>query len=124
MERMIQANRDHNHINNQRFYVQVWLKYGSKVKRPEEIFEYMIQNNIGTSFASTFEFICQHYEYEELDFKRADKILRVGMQMLIGNEKEQKNMSAIYSRFSARMSERIKEELAPKIQKISKGLCR
>jgi len=51
------------------------------------VFDFIIEKGIGANFASTYERISQHCEYELMDFKLADKILRIGMTKLKDNEK-------------------------------------
>ena len=75
---MIQYNKEHVLFNENKFYTEVWLKYASKVRHPEDVYDYMLELKIGTKFASTFEQIAKYFEYELLDYKKADKIYRIG----------------------------------------------
>lgn len=52
---MVTANREHCHFNDNKFFTEVWLKYATKVQKPEDIYDFMLEHNIGTMFASTYE---------------------------------------------------------------------
>jgi F0F1-type ATP synthase gamma subunit len=81
--------------------------------RPEEIYDYMLEHKIGTNFTSTYDQISKYYELELLDFKKADKVYRVGLDLLKGDQKNHDNLRVFYNKFSARMANRIKEQITP-----------
>lgn len=43
-----------------------------------DIYELMLQKGIGISFAKTYDVIARYYEFEELDYRKADKVYREG----------------------------------------------
>ena len=45
-----------------------------------------------------------------LDYRKADKVYRMGMKQLQENEKELKNVRGLYERFTERMKHRVDEE--------------
>lgn len=78
-------------FNENRYYTEVWLKYvrefqnielffqALKVKKPEDVFDTMLNNKVGTCFAKTYANIAEYYEHQLLDYRKADKIMRVAM---------------------------------------------
>jgi hypothetical protein len=49
-----------------------------KVKRPEDIYEMMLENGVGKGFAKTYSKIADYYENSLLDYRKADKVYRIG----------------------------------------------
>jgi iron-sulfur cluster repair protein YtfE (RIC family) len=101
------------------------------VRQPEEIFEVMLESRIGDCFAKTYDTIARHFEVELRDYRRADKIYRMGKERLLGIAEEavpqQTNQARkelgivenLYERFCDRMNRRI-EEVNKEVQKIEK----
>ncbi len=63
----------------------------------------------------------KYFEFDLFDYKKADKVFRVGQQHLEDIDKESQNISSLYYRFSMRMNERIKNDIAPRITKLERG---
>ena len=80
----------------------------------------MIEHKIGTMYARTFGLIAHYFEFDLMDFKKADKIYRRGQSALKENEKEQKNITALYSAFSSRIKEKSDKEMEPVYKKVLK----
>lgn len=56
------------------------------MKKPEDVFDTMLDNKVGTCFANTYAKISEYYENELLDYRKADKIMRVAMKNLMPTE--------------------------------------
>jgi hypothetical protein len=50
-----------------------------KVKRPEDVFDIMLNENIGAVFAKTYNKIAEYFEFDLLDYRKADKVYRIGL---------------------------------------------
>ncbi len=85
------------------------------MKNTEEVYDFMIEHKIGTSYASTWEQIAHHFEFEELNFRYADKVYRLATKQL--QDKELLNTRAHYQRFKVRMDDRVEHNISKKVQK-------
>lgn len=93
----------------------------TKVKKPEEIYDYMLEYKIGTNFVSTYEQIAKYYEFEMFNFKKADKIYRMGQKQFENQERDLRNIDSLYQRFTLRMNHRIGDNIGPRFEKIKQG---
>ena len=75
------------------------------MKRPVDIYEYMIEHKIGFNQASSIKEISEYFESNIWDFRMADKVFRVGLNYLKStrNEKELDNLKHYYQNFYKRM---------------------
>eukprot|EP00347_Sterkiella_histriomuscorum_P019886 403339935 len=123
IEKLVQAFQDQEQFFSNRFYTEVWIKYAQKVKNPQDVYETMLHLKIGACFNSTYEKIANYFEFEALDYRRADKIYRVGLQELIalGEEKgdqQLQNLQMKYRIFTERMKTRVEAEVGSEIKQI------
>ena len=87
MERLIQAYLSKNLTffdtlsQASSYYAQVFLKYASKVRDRNEIFEFMIFNKIGFYHAATFKEIADYYETQK-NYEKVDQVYRIGLESL------------------------------------------
>lgn len=49
------------------------------MKKPQDVYDIILDKKIGACFSSTYEKIAQYFEFELLDYRRADKVLRMGL---------------------------------------------
>jgi len=52
------------------------------VSNPNDLYELMMQKGIGKNFSKTYDEIAKYYEFEEMDYRKADKIYRDGYLLL------------------------------------------
>jgi hypothetical protein len=52
------------------------------VKRPEDVLEIMLNRKVGAGHAKTYCKIAEFYEEERLDYRKADKVYRIGLGLL------------------------------------------
>jgi hypothetical protein len=86
------------------------------VEKPEDVFDYMIENKIGTTYSRTFDSIARYFEFSLMDFKKSDKVYRIGLRSL-KDSKELDNLRSLYSRFSLRMTFKLRQYIQPKLEK-------
>lgn len=89
------------------------------MRKPEDVMEVMLEGHIGECFAKTYSQIADFFELQLLDFRKADKVYRMGQQNLRkllaepNNAKEKKlekelgNLKTMYERFCERMTKRV-----------------
>ena len=76
-------------FKNNRYYTEVWLKYvrnidnfslsykqAMKVKKPEDVYDLMINQRVGACFSKTYSKIAEYFEFDLLDYRKADKVYR------------------------------------------------
>ena len=51
----------------------------------------MLSNKVGASFSKTYDKIADYYENELLDYRKADKIYRIGLETLDDILKQESN---------------------------------
>lgn len=95
------------------------------MKRPEEVFDMMLDQSVGAFFAKTYSKIADYYENELLDYRKADKVFRMGLQKLESldesDSKEARSLESLYERFCDRMLRRVEKEAIEEIQKVRKS---
>ena len=52
------------------------------MKSPSDVFDIMLANCVGACFAKTYSQIADYYEKELLDYRKADKVYRMGLDKL------------------------------------------
>ena len=48
------------------------------MRRPEDVYEMMLESGIGERFAKTYSKIADYYEHSVMDYRKADKVYRTG----------------------------------------------
>ncbi len=93
------------------------------MKRPEEVFDIMIELGVGARFAKTYSKISEYYENELLDYRRADKVYRVGLEKIESesSDRELRNLESLYERFCDRMVKRVEKDAVEEINRVRKS---
>ena len=76
-----------------KYFTEVWLKYvrmienssfyqATKVKRPEDVYDMMLELKVGAGFANTYSKVADYFEFENFNFRKADKIYRQGLDFI------------------------------------------
>ena len=59
------------------------------MQKPGDVFDMMLANKVGACFAKTFISIADYYEKNLLDYRKADKIHRMGFKDLSNQAAEE-----------------------------------
>lgn len=93
----------------------------------------MLDQCVGACFAKTYSKIADYYENELLDYRKADKVYRMGLDKLdssssssdendsTSNSKEARSLECLYQRFCDRMQRRVEKEAVEEIHKVRKS---
>lgn len=74
------------------FYYKAWLKYAEKTQNCQEVYEFMLEKEIGADHSSLYKHIAKFFEDKEKDLKRADKVFRKGIEYLRGRSDDNKSI--------------------------------
>ena len=78
----------------------------------------MLTHKVGACFSKTFVKIADYFEFDLYDYRKADKVYRIGLESLETNDKELKNLTCLYGRFRDRMQERLEREVKAEVEEI------
>lgn len=91
----------------------------------------MLSQKVGACFAKTFSKIAEYFEFEQLDYRKADKVYRIGLDHLKlldtqaspkkSNTKELESLNSLYERFSERMMRRVEQEAVREINEVRRN---
>lgn len=87
------------------------------------MYEIMLGKGVGNEYASTYDKIAAFFEFEELNYRKADKILRMGVQKFSSDEKYDKQLKCLLfkqDRLAERMDKHLDQEAKVEIAKIVK----
>lgn len=92
------------------------------MKNPTDIYDYMLEHKIGDSHASTYKEIGEYFEFKWLDYRMADKIYRIGKDVLFKKErlKEFENVDHHYTMFYRRVNKMYNEDILGTHKKLVK----
>lgn len=109
----------------------------------------MLANRVGACYARTYGKIADYFEVELLNYRKADKVYRMGLDYLkpesategddsqseasfgqarrssqVKQRKEYGSLQSLYERFCERMEKRVEEEAVPQIARLRENsLC-
>ena len=74
-------------LGKDKFFFQAWLKYARSVADTEDVLDYMLDKGIGVDFADLYTAISAYAEDKVKDIRKAETILRKGLNYLSSNDK-------------------------------------
>lgn len=87
------------------------------------MYEIILSRGVGNEYASTYDKIAAFFEFEELNYRKAEKILRMGVQKFFSSEKHEKQLKCLLfkqDRLAERMDKHLEQEAKVEISKIVK----
>lgn len=52
------------------------------MKRPEDVYDMMLTLRVCGDYAKTYNKVAEFFESEKLDYRKADKVYRIGLEAL------------------------------------------
>ena len=69
-------------LGKDKFFYQAWIKYANSVPDTEDVFDFMLEKQIGADFASVYITITSYIETVVKDVRKAELTLRNGQTHL------------------------------------------
>lgn len=107
------------------------------MKRPEDVYDMMLTLRVCGEYAKTYSKVAEFFEQEKLDYRKADKVYRMGLAALdqqsteessssggsnAGHQdRELRTLESLYERFCQRMKRKAEREAIPEFEKVSKA---
>jgi hypothetical protein len=104
------------------------------VKRPEDVYDMMLTLKVCGDYAKTYGKVAEYFEYEKLDYRKSDKVYRMGLEALDQQSSEESSCSgasnsghldrelrtleSLYERFCERMKRKAYNKAIPEFEKI------
>ena len=99
-------------LGKDKFFYQAWIKYANRVADTEDVFDYMLEKQIGADFASVYIQIAGYIESVVKDVRKAELTLRNGQTHLAKSTQLKKELSKLekeYAKFDKRVQEDAKK---------------
>ena len=82
-------------LGSDKFFCQAWIKYADDVADTEDVFDYMLDKQIGANFASTYIRVADYAENKVKDLRKAERTLRKGLTHLASAEHLGRELSKV-----------------------------
>lgn len=104
------------------------------MKRPEDVYDMMLTLRVCGECAKTYSKVAEFFESEKLDYRKADKVYRMGLEALDQQtsdesscsggsnsghlDRELRTLESLYERFCERMKRKAFNDAIPEFEKI------